>query len=133
MAFVDPSTTAPIRVCAADAERDQRRAAAALAQRGLRIGDRVAVNVYPVEVERALLEHPDVREAAVFAVEDEEWGEQVCAAIVGDVDPAALGTWLRERLAPHKRPKRVVPVDEIPVSPTGKVRRSLLGTNLGLA
>ncbi len=90
------------------------------------------VNVYPAEVERALLEHPDVREVAVFAVEDDDWGQRVCAAVVGTVDPDALGTWARERLAPHKRPKLVMNVDEIPVSPTGKVRRSVLGADLGL-
>jgi long-chain acyl-CoA synthetase len=90
------------------------------------------MNVYPVEVERLLLEHPDVHEAAVFALDDEEWGEKVCAAVVADVDPEVLGAWLRLRLAPHKRPKLIVPVAEIPVSPTGKVRRSVLGRDLGL-
>jgi acyl-CoA synthetase (AMP-forming)/AMP-acid ligase II len=56
----------------------------------------------------------------------------VCAAVVADVDPEVLGAWLRLRLAPHKRPKLIVPGAEIPVSPTGKVRRSVLGRDLGL-
>jgi acyl-CoA synthetase (AMP-forming)/AMP-acid ligase II len=90
------------------------------------------MNVSPLEVERVLLEHPEIREAAVFAVDDEEWGQRVCAAVVGEPDHDELDGWLRDRLAPHKRPKLLVPVDEIPVSPTGKVRRSHLGADLGL-
>jgi acyl-CoA synthetase (AMP-forming)/AMP-acid ligase II len=90
------------------------------------------VNVYPLEVEHALLEHPDVRDAAVFGVPDDEWGQRVCAAVVTGVEPDQLAVWLRERLAPHKRPKQIIPVDDIPVSPTGKVRRAHLAADLGL-
>ncbi|MEW6270807.1 MAG: AMP-binding protein [Thermodesulfobacteriota bacterium] len=90
------------------------------------------VNVYPLEVERALLAHPRVREAAVFPLADERWGQMVCAAVVGDAEAAELEPWLAERLAPYKRPKRIVRVDEIPHSPTGKVRRARLALDLGL-
>lgn len=90
------------------------------------------VNVYPVEVEHALLEHPGVREVAVFGVPDDDWGQRVCAAVVGDVAPEELAGWLRDRLAPHKRPKEIVQVHDIPVSATGKVRRSRLAVDLGL-
>jgi len=91
------------------------------------------VNVYPVEVERAILEHPEVYDAAVFPIEDERWGQMVCAALVGRVSEEAIKDWLRERLAPYKRPKLVVRVDTIPVSATGKVRRSQLATQLGIS
>jgi acyl-CoA synthetase (AMP-forming)/AMP-acid ligase II len=90
------------------------------------------VNVYPLEVERALLEHPRVRDAAVFPLDDARWGQMVCAAVVGDVASAELDGWLAERLAPYKRPKRVLRVDAIPHSPTGKVRRARLAADLGL-
>jgi long-chain acyl-CoA synthetase len=90
------------------------------------------VNVYPLEVERALLSHPRVRDAAVFPLDDERWGQMVCAAVVGDASSAELDAWLVERLAPYKRPKRIVAVDAIPHSPTGKVRRAHLATDLGL-
>lgn len=90
------------------------------------------VNVYPVEVEHTLLEHPGVREVAVFGVPDDDWGQRVCAAVVGDVAPDELAGWLRDRLAPHKRPKEIVQVQDIPVSATGKVRRSRLAVDLGL-
>jgi len=88
------------------------------------------VNVYPVEVERAILEHPAVQAAAVFPVDDERWGQMVCAAVVGKVSEAEMKEWLRERLAPYKRPKHIVAVDTIPISATGKVRRSQLATLL---
>ena len=61
------------------------------------------VNVYPVEVENVLGAHPDVVEVAVFGVEDEQWGQRVCAAVVGGADPEALRELAADRLAPPKR------------------------------
>jgi len=90
------------------------------------------VNVYPLEVERALLAHADVRDAAVFPLDDERWGQMVCAAVVGHATDAELEAWLAARLAPYKRPKRFVRVDAIPHSPTGKIRRGRLAEDLGL-
>lgn len=90
------------------------------------------VNVYPLEVERALLELAGVQQVAVFPVADERWGQAVWAAVVGDVGEAEVVAWAAERLAPHKRPKRVLVLDEIPHTPTGKVRRSTLAADLGL-
>ncbi|MGZ8753125.1 MAG: class I adenylate-forming enzyme family protein [Acidimicrobiia bacterium] len=90
------------------------------------------MNVYPLEVERALLAHPGVHEAVVFGTDDERWGRRVCAAVVGDVDSADVHEWLAQRVAPYKRPKQVLMVDSIPVSPTGKVCRAHLAATLGL-
>lgn len=90
------------------------------------------VNVYPLEVERALLLVPGVLDVSVFGVPDERWGDRVCAAIVGPVDDATLDAWAREHLAPHKRPKEYVHVDAIPTNTMGKVRRSRLAADLGL-
>ncbi|MDQ4085715.1 MAG: AMP-binding protein [Actinomycetota bacterium] len=81
------------------------------------------VNVYPLEVEQALGEHPDVAEVAVFGVADERWGQRVCAAVVGTAGAAALDAFARERLAPPKRPKEYFALDALPHTPTGKVRR----------
>ena len=88
------------------------------------------VNVYPAEVERVLVEVPGVDEVAVFGVDDERWGQRVCAAVVGDVLPADVMDVARERLAAHKRPKDVVVVDELPHTATGKLRRHVLAEQL---
>ena len=91
------------------------------------------VNVYPVEVEGVLSGAPGVLEVAVFGVEDDEWGQQVCAAVVGDADEAALRRHATRRLAPYKRPKRYFRVGELPYTATGKLRRRDLPGVLGLA
>ncbi len=84
------------------------------------------VNVYPLEVENALREHPGVEDVAVFGVPDDDWGQRVCAAVVGSADEAELAAFARERLSPPKRPKTWTFLDDLPRTPTGKVRRDEL-------
>ncbi len=91
------------------------------------------VNVYPLEVERVLLDHPEVIDAVVFPVDDDQWGQMVCAAVVGSVSEADVADWARRHLAPYKRPKRMTVVDALPHSPTGKVRRSAMAGLIGLS
>ncbi len=81
------------------------------------------VNVYPAEVERVLAEAPGVVDVAVFGADDERWGQRVCAAVVGSVEPAMLDAFARKHLAPAKRPKEYHRLDRLPRTPTGKVRR----------
>jgi long-chain acyl-CoA synthetase len=81
------------------------------------------VNVYPVEVENALREHPAVEDVAVFGIPDEQWGHRVCAAVVGSATEAELTAYARERLSPAKRPKQWRFVDDLPRTATGKLRR----------
>ena len=90
------------------------------------------VNVYPVEVENVLRTAEGVRDVAVFGVADEQWGQRVCAAVVGDVDHDVLRALARERLSPPKRPKDYVTVEALPMTATGKVRRLALPGLLGL-
>jgi long-chain acyl-CoA synthetase len=89
------------------------------------------VNVYPAEVEGALADAPGVEQIAVFGVDDERWGQRVCAAVVGDVDAEAIRAHARARLAPYKRPKQLFVVAELPHTVTGKLQRSRLPEMLG--
>jgi O-succinylbenzoic acid--CoA ligase len=83
-------------------------------------------NVAPGEVEAVLESLSGVRQACVFGVPDEEWGEQVAAALVVDPDvyrPAALALHLETRLAGHKRPKHIAVVETLPTNRAGKLDR----------
>jgi len=83
------------------------------------------MNVYPREVELALEEHPDVGRVAVVGVPSERWGEEVVAAVTpapdGSPTEAELLDFARGRLAAFKCPKRILIVEELPVSSLGKV------------
>jgi fatty-acyl-CoA synthase len=92
-------------------------------------------NVYPAEVESALLELPEVLEAAVIGVPDPRWGEVGLAVVVpvpGTVpDPEALRIGLRARLAAFKVPTYVELADELPKTAAGKVRKPDLRRRYG--
>ena len=81
------------------------------------------VNVYPAEVEHVLGKVAGVEDIAVFATDDEQWGQRVCAAVVGPVAEEALRAHARDHLAPAKRPKDYFRLDTLPRTATGKVRR----------
>ncbi|MFB6354226.1 MAG: long-chain fatty acid--CoA ligase, partial [Halobacteriales archaeon] len=89
-------------------------------------------NIYPEEVQRALEDHDDVREAGVVGLSDETWGEVVAAAVVGadDLTEADLEAHCKEHdtLAEFKRPRRYRFVDELPRSATGTLRREEIAT-----
>ncbi len=87
-------------------------------------------NVYPAEVERILVQHPEVSEAAVIGVPDAKWGEVGRAFIVLNPGAAASETDLvehcKQRLAKFKVPKYVTFLAELPKNDTGKINRSAL-------
>ena len=87
-------------------------------------------NIYPREVEEALLEHPGVSEAGVVGAPDEQWGEVVVAFIVGSASPAELDAHLLERIARFKRPKRYEFIEELPKNSYGKVLKRELRARL---
>ncbi len=82
-------------------------------------------NVYPREVEEVLYEHPKVREAAVLGVPDDEWGEEVGAAVVlhegEELAPEEVSAYVKDRIAAYKYPRLVWFLDELPKGPTGKI------------
>jgi fatty acid CoA ligase FadD36 len=79
------------------------------------------------EVEDVLLLHPAVRECAVVGLPDPDLGERITAFVVGDaVAEADLIAFVAERLAAHKRPRKVVRVDDLPRNAMGKVQKTRL-------
>ena len=88
-------------------------------------------NVYPVEVERVLLSHPDIKEAVVIGVPDKKWGESGVAFIVSDsdVNSTEIKAFCLEKLAKFKVPAEVISCAEIPKNDTGKQNRKLLKEN----
>ena len=83
-------------------------------------------NVYPGEVEAALLSHPSVREAAVVPAPHERWGQIGIAYVVGTAAESELREYLRGRIAGYKIPARFVAVRELPRNAAGKVDRATL-------
>ncbi|MFT4188360.1 MAG: class I adenylate-forming enzyme family protein [Aeromicrobium sp.] len=84
------------------------------------------VNVYPAEVEDVLSAVPGVVEVAVFAQPDDQWGQRVCAAVVGTTDEDTLRAVAAEHLTPPKRPKEYRFITALPRTATGKVKRGEL-------
>ena len=88
------------------------------------------LNVYPPEVELALMQHPAVAACAVIGCPDAEWGEQVIAAIIprdgAATNEAEICAFCREQLAPYKAPRRVLFVDSFPANALGKVQKAKL-------
>jgi len=87
-------------------------------------------NVYPREIEEILYAHPDVVEAAVVGIPHLDLGEEVAAVIVlrngASATSEELRQFVKERVAPHKYPRRIELVKELPKSHTGKIlKRSL--------
>lgn len=91
------------------------------------------VNIYPDEIEAALLNHPHVLDAAVFGEYDADFGERVVAVVElaegtehGQAMVDNLVEHCRDALASYKQPRRVVITDEMPRLPTGKLNKKAL-------
>jgi len=87
-------------------------------------------NVFPLEVENLLADHPGVVEAAVVGVDDADFGKRLAAFVVSrtesDLDANELKSYVRAHLARHKIPRYVVFIDALPRNETGKVLRKKL-------
>jgi len=87
-------------------------------------------NVYPAEVEQVLKQHPDIIDAVVIGLPDEEWGQQVAAAIIlqqgSALNITAVQEFCRQSLASYKLPRQIRLVKQIPQTASGKVQRSAI-------
>jgi len=87
-------------------------------------------NVYPVQVENVIYDHPDVAQAAVISVPDDRWGETGCAFVVlhdgADQNEEELKTYCRNYLASFQCPGHVFFVDDLPLGHSGKVQKKVL-------
>ncbi|MFI6867478.1 FadD3 family acyl-CoA ligase [Nocardia sp. NPDC050406] len=103
----------------------------------LRITDRIkdmfivgGFNAYPAEIERTLLQHPDIRDVAVVGIPDDRLGEVGRAVVVPTdptaADPTAIIDWARTRLAGYKVPREIVFTEALPRNAGGKVLKNLL-------
>ena len=93
-------------------------------------GEKIA----PLEIDQALLRHPQVAQAAAFGVPHPRLGEDVAAAVVlhdgATVTPAELRAFIGDSLASFKLPRRITVVDQLPKGITGKVQRKRLSEAL---
>ena len=82
--------------------------------------------IAPAELEALLLTHPEIADAAVIPVQDDEAGEVPKAFVVGSVTADEVTAFVAERVAPYKKLRAVEVIDEIPKSPSGKILRRVL-------
>lgn len=90
-------------------------------------------NVYPREIEEALMEHEDVVMVAVIGVPHETHGEEIKAYVVsrnGFDDARALRIWAKQRLADYKYPRLIEFREELPMNATGKLQKKALKAEL---
>jgi len=87
-------------------------------------------NVFPLEVENLLAEHPDVVEASVVGVDDDDFGKRLAAYVVtrpgSGLDADTVKSHVRAHLARHKIPRDVVFIERLPRNEAGKVLRRQL-------
>ncbi len=87
-------------------------------------------NVYPAEVEKVLITHQDILEAAIIGVSDPKWGEIGAAFLLPKpnktIDISSLNSWCRQHLAAYKIPKSFHIVEDFPRTAAGKIRKPLL-------
>jgi len=92
--------------------------------------------ISPLEVDNVLMDHPLIEQAVCFGYEDKMLGEDIAAAIIvkegKNCSETDVKTYVQEKLAKFKIPKKIFFVNEIPKGATGKLQRNVLAKNFGL-
>lgn len=87
-------------------------------------------NIYPIEVEKVLIKHPQVADVAVIGIRDETFGHRLKAFVLleenADITKEELLEWLRSKVARFQFPKEIVFVDNMPYTPVGKLDKKQL-------
>lgn len=96
-----------------------------------RISDMVisgGVNIYPAEIEKALICMPNVKDCAIFGVPHPEFGESLVAVIEtpGMLEQIQVSSFLKEHIAAYKIPRTIVFTDSLPREDSGKIKKRLL-------
>jgi len=78
-------------------------------------------NCYPAEIEKQLLQHPDIKDAAIVGIKDDRLGEVTCAHLVSDLSREEVIAWSRENMANYKVPRQVVFHEALPRNASGKI------------
>ncbi len=93
-------------------------------------------NLYPVEIENVLNDHPSVAEVAIVGLPDDRWGEIVAAFVRlkpgKTLDPADLKAFCRKHMSPQKTPSVWHAVDSFPMTASGKIQKFKLRESLGV-
>lgn len=88
------------------------------------------INIYPLDIERELLEHPHIEDAAVVGIFDEQFGQRLKAFIrpqgVGELSSDNVLQWLKPRVARFQLPKEIVFMERLPYTPLGKLDKKQL-------
>lgn len=91
-------------------------------------------NLYPAEIEKYLLEHPNILEVAVIGLPDAKYGEEVCAVLrieeVSNVTEEMILGWCRENISRWKVPRYIAMVQEFPVTASGKIHKPTLRSRM---
>jgi fatty-acyl-CoA synthase len=84
-------------------------------------------NIYPREIEEFLYAHPDISDVQIVGVPNERYGEEVAAFVIprvpGKLDPEEVREFCRGKIAHYKIPRYVIPVEEFPMTITGKIQK----------
>ncbi len=98
-----------------------------------RMGDMIisgAENIYPREVENAIVDHQGVLEVAVFGIPDKVYGESVCAVVVPKKNHSLKAQEIIDycggKISSYKKPKKVIICKELPKTANGKLRKNIL-------